>query len=181
MNGNLLARIAKLAALFCFLLPWVTVSCSGNEIASATGVQLMTGDVQPNPALADMARASGDETQSNADPNAFVIAAFAAIALGLLVSAFLRGRAAAGALLASSLLAMGLSYYSIQTVRDTMTDRASRAQDAANDFARAVAGAVRVEEQEGLWATLFALALASVFALIGLTASGSAPNNRNQE
>ena len=37
MDYLLLGRVAKLAALLGFVLPWVTVSCSGTEILTATG------------------------------------------------------------------------------------------------------------------------------------------------
>lgn len=40
-----LARGAKLLALLCFFLPWVTVSCAGQELASMSGYELATGSV----------------------------------------------------------------------------------------------------------------------------------------
>src|SRR6478672_6066101 len=38
-------RIARSVALLAFLLPWVTVSCAGQTIASVSGVRLATGAV----------------------------------------------------------------------------------------------------------------------------------------
>lgn len=40
-----LARGAKLLALLCFFLPWVTVSCAGQELASMSGYELAAGSV----------------------------------------------------------------------------------------------------------------------------------------
>ncbi|MBI1251555.1 MAG: hypothetical protein GC189_08795 [Alphaproteobacteria bacterium] len=181
MNFNALARGAKLVALFCFFLPWATVSCSGNELANATGFQLMTGDIQPNPALSDTAQ--GQTGQLDADPNPYAIAAFALIALGLLASAFLRGKAAAGALLAASLMAMGASYYSVENLRAGMTREIARADEARGGedsggflsraqerrLSDAVAGAIRIEAREGVWATILALAAAALFAVLRLS------------
>ena len=40
-----LARGAKGAALLLFLLPWVTVSCAGQDLVSMSGMDLATGTV----------------------------------------------------------------------------------------------------------------------------------------
>jgi hypothetical protein len=42
-----LARGAKGIALLFFLLPWVTISCAGHQLGSATGLQLATGSAPP--------------------------------------------------------------------------------------------------------------------------------------
>src|SRR3954469_18716645 len=40
-----LGRIAKVVALLLFVLPWVTVSCADQTLASMTGIDLATGHV----------------------------------------------------------------------------------------------------------------------------------------
>jgi hypothetical protein len=48
VDFNLIARIAKLVALFAFFLPWILVSCSGNEIAHGSGWDMMVGHLHPS-------------------------------------------------------------------------------------------------------------------------------------
>jgi hypothetical protein len=74
-----------------FLLPWVTVSCSGNPILEATGLQLMTGDPQPAGALEGMEQNRAED----ADPAIGVILAFAAGLIGLAASFVLKNKQAA--------------------------------------------------------------------------------------
>src|SRR5262249_28247509 len=111
MGFNAFARLAKLVALLGFLLPWVVVSCSNTVIASATGLQLMTGDLHPAGPLA------GQGMDQKPHPDAVVIAAFVAIIAGLALATFLRARAASAALLASSVAAIALCFYSIEDMR----------------------------------------------------------------
>lgn len=173
---NLAARIAKLVALLGFLLPWAVVSCSGTEIASATGVQLMTGDIQP---AGPLQSAPPEETQ--ADPSIAVIAAFAVIAAGLLVSFLLRGRNAAIALLVGAVVGAGTAAYSMQDMKSAAAERVAErggeapealggliSGDQQREFAEAVTSAIVVEEQSGYWVTLGALALAALLALLTL-------------
>jgi hypothetical protein len=185
MNYLLLGRIAKLVALLGFFLPWVTVSCSDTVILEATGWQLMTGDIQANEALEANVR------EEDPDPSPVVIAAFAAIFLALGASFLAKGRIAAAIIVGGAVLGAGLSYYAIADMRAEMTrslDEAERERPAEDsplfsaeqqrDMARAVAGAIRVEEQEGYWLTLGALGAAFVF---GLFVFASAPTRRPEE
>ena len=52
MSWMNIARIAKVVALAGFLMPWLLVSCQGQEIASATGWQMAIGEMD---ALGDAA------------------------------------------------------------------------------------------------------------------------------
>jgi hypothetical protein len=54
MDKNLLPRIGSIASLplaalllLFFFLPWLNVTCQGNEVASASGLQLAMGDISP--------------------------------------------------------------------------------------------------------------------------------------
>jgi hypothetical protein len=178
MDYNLLARTAKLVALFGFFLPWVLVSCSGTEIASATGLQLMTGDVELQGPLA------GQPPPNGADPSVLVILAFAAAAIGLLASLALRQRAAALALLIAGLTGAGLTGLAMQNLhtavqheaekvaqndqRPISEDGARLSERAEMGIARAVAGMIKVEERPGYWTTLLGLIAAAGLALVSL-------------
>lgn len=182
MDYLLLGRVAKLVALLGFFLPWVTVSCSGTEILEATGWQLMTGDIEPTGPLA-----GADTGQDKPEPSPLVIAAFVAIALGLLAALLTKARIAAAALLIGGVCGAGLSYYSVQNMRAEMTHQMEEAQNKGggadtgglfsaeqqNDMTRAMASAIRVEEQEGFWLTVAAAGVAAILGLIVLAGAGA--------
>ena len=167
MDYLTLARVGKVVALLGFLLPWVTVSCSGNVILEATGLQLMTGDPQPAGMLEGADRSQMDDPE----PAIGVILACAAAALGLGLSFVLKGKQAAGAILAGAVLAIGLSYYSLESLHAEMTREASEQED---DMARAVANAIRIEKQEGFWVTVGGAGVGGALALIVLVGVGVA-------
>jgi len=167
IDFNQIARLGKLVALLGFFLPWVTVSCSGNVILEATGLQLMTGDPQPAGMLEGADRSQMDDPE----PAIGVILACLAAALGLGLSFVLKGKQAAGAILAGAVLTIGFSYYSLESLRTEMTREASEQED---DMARAVANAIRIEKQEGFWVTVGGAGVGGVLALIVLIGAGVA-------
>lgn len=176
MDFNLFARVAKLAALFGFFLPWVTVSCAGSEVLQATGWQLMTGDPQPS--------GGGEVRQEDGEPALLVIAAFAVIAAALAASLLVRRRAAAAVLLAGALAGAGLSWFSIENMGSEMNRSLSEQQGEENamfsaeqqrEMAQEIQNAIEIERQEGFWLTLGALALAALFALLTLGVREAAP------
>ncbi len=181
MDYLLLARIAKLVGLLGFLLPWVTVSCSGNVILEATGLQLMTGDPQPAGALAGAEQNQTDD----AEPAVGVILAFAVAAIGLVVGFLLKGKQAAGAMLAGAVLCIGLSFYSIENMRTELTremneqssdapveDNPLFSGDQQREFARAAASAIRIEEEEGFWVTVGGMGVGGILCLLVLAGVG---------
>lgn len=187
MDYLLLARIAKAVALIGFVLPWVTVSCSGTEILSATGLQLMTGDLEPSGAFAQM----GSQQTDDAEPSVAVILACAIVVIGLAAGVLLKGKRAAGAIVAAAVLSIGLSYFSIQNMRSELTREASETQGPAEanpyfsaeqqrELSQAAASAIRIEEQEGYWLTIGALGVAAILAMVVL-ASASAVAPRKEE
>lgn len=179
---NLLARIAKLAALFAFFLPWVLVSCSGNEIAHGSGWQLMTGHLEPSQQINGLQTQFGsDDSQRSLDearPEIFAIAAFAAIVLGLLAGALLRQRAAAGVMLATSLIAIGLCFGAFEHMKGALNESVEHSSRKASGFeaelGQSVASSIRIEKQEGFWITIIALAAAA-------TLSGARLSTRKSE
>jgi hypothetical protein len=178
LDFNQLARIAKVVALLGFFLPWVTVSCSSTDVLNATGWQLMTGE----PELAGpFPGTEGAGDQEEREPAWFVVAAFVVVVIGLGLSALMRGQRAAVAILATAVLGMGLSYYSVQHMRGEFERAMSDAReenvaegspfftaDQQQQLSRTVAEQVRVEEQEGFWLTLLALLGAATFATMTL-------------
>ncbi|MBL8546594.1 MAG: hypothetical protein JNL81_09015 [Hyphomonadaceae bacterium] len=180
VDFNQIARIAKLVALLGFFLPWVTVSCSNTDILTATGWQLMTGDPQPAGPLANM------ETQDrtdDAEPAVIIIVAFAIILAGLGFSLFTRARTAAIAMLVTSVLGIGVSYYGVENMRTEMQREISEGQqeqaaqigdnpfmnaDQQNELSQAVASSITVNEEEGYVVTHGGLLIAAIFALLTL-------------
>ncbi len=180
IDFNQLARIGKLIALLGFFLPWVTVSCASTDILTATGWQLMTGDPQLAGPLAGMAEGQQAQQQEDAEPNMLTIAAFATIAVGLLLALATRARTAAIVMLIAALTGAGLSYYSIENMRQEMRRELASQQEsqpAAQDnpffgveqqrqMSQAMSSSIRVVEEEGYFLTLVALALSALFALL---------------
>ncbi len=188
MDYLLLARVGKLVALIGFVLPWVTVSCSGTEILEATGWQLMTGDLQPTGAFAQM-----EQNQESAEPSIAVIAALILVVAGLACGFLTKGRTAAGVMLGCAVLAMVLSYASIANMRSEVTRQANEGQneeiqdnpymsaDQQRELARAAASAIRIEEQEGYWLTMGALGGTAILSLLVLAGAGGAPIRTKEE
>jgi hypothetical protein len=183
MDYLLLGRVAKVAALLGFVLPWVTVSCSGNEILTATGLQLMTGDPQPAGALEGM----GQQNQADdADPAIGVILAFGFIAVGLLASFLTKARVAAAALIIGGLGGAGLSYYSLENLRSEMTREISKAQneapdtggflsdESAREMSAAIGNAIRVEEEEGYWVTVGGALIGALMGVLWIAGAATA-------
>jgi hypothetical protein len=189
MDYLLLARVSKVVALLGFLLPWVNVSCSGNPIHEATGLHLMTGDPQPAGALEGMEQNRADD----AEPAIGVILAIAAGLIGLGASFVLKNKQAAIAVLAAAVIAIGLSFYSLQSMRSELTREASQTEapvednpffsaSQQRDLARAAANAIRIEEKEGFWVSVGGFGVAGVLALIILAnVGGAAPVTRTPE
>jgi uncharacterized membrane protein YphA (DoxX/SURF4 family) len=178
INFNLIARIAKLVALFGFFLPWILVSCSGNEIAHGSGWDMMVGHLHPSDQINGLQAQFGNEhSQQQMDrpaPEIFAIAAFAVIALGLLVSFALKRRAASSAMLAAALLGIGLGFGAfahIQTAMNDQVEHAARKQHNSFgvDLSGSVESAVRIEKQEGFWVTIIALVVAATMSGAALT------------
>ena len=100
-------QVAKTIALLAFLLPWVTISCAGQQIASVSGVRLATGVMTiRNPITHNLETHAGSA-------NWAVLLAAAAVALALLVSFVLAGKRGALPSLALCAVAAALSIYAV--------------------------------------------------------------------
>ncbi|HEY1605179.1 MAG TPA: hypothetical protein VGF77_06235 [Allosphingosinicella sp.] len=159
-------QVAKTIALLAFLLPWVTVSCAGQQIASVSGARLATGIVTiTNPMTGAVERHAGSQ-------NWFVLLAALAIVLALLISFVRSGKAGALAGLALSAVAAALSVYAIlvdiphQLLSGVRHQQGGGEVASAGDFGSSVANsiehAIKVDPAIGFWITLLALAAAIV-------------------
>ena len=89
--GNIFKKISPAVfglTLICFILPFVTVSCQGQKIASFTGVQLMTGTTIKEPG------SFGQQKTKKVDSEPTVLIAFLAGVAGLGIS-FLKSKKSA--------------------------------------------------------------------------------------
>jgi hypothetical protein len=186
-NFNTLARVAKLVALLCFFLPWILVSCSGNEIAHGNGVELMTGHLQPSQQIADMQTQAGgsDEAQrglGKAGPEYVLILGFAVIALGLAQSFAMKARGAAATMLITSVLGIALCFGAFAHITYAMNQQFERQEhkhgggnELRRELGEQMQSSIRVEKQDGFWATIIALAAAALLSGATLTIPASKP------
>ena len=180
-NFNTLARVAKLVALLCFFMPWILVSCSGNEIAHGSGWDMMIGHLHPSDQINGLQTQFGSEhSQREMDrpaPEIFAIAAFAVIALGLALSFAMKKRGAAMTMLATSVLGVVLCFGAFAHISAMMNDQFERQENKGhggeNDLRRQLGeqmqSALRIEKQEGFWATIIALVAAAILSGATLT------------
>jgi hypothetical protein len=170
MNIATFARIAKIVALFGFLLPWVLVSCSNQPLFSATGMDLAMGSVVVHDPM------NGTVERHSGHTDIPILLAMIFIAVGLLGS-FQRN--AARVMLATSLSALVLTFVGVQTAHDPQQLRSAMgdARQSNNGFGQAAGDAalamLKVENQFGYYLTMFSLAAAgglSFAALYGVDA-----------
>jgi len=146
-----LARLAALVAIFGFFLPWAEVSCSGETLTHATGMQLITGG----------AGAAGAAGPAHHDP--WVAASFGLIVLGLAGCLLVRGRCAAAILTAAALAAAVASLIGISQEVPSAEIQAQMAAGASRGdaSARPAAGEfIRARLEYGYFATLGGLIVA---------------------
>ncbi len=177
-----IVRIAKVVALLAFVLPWVAVSCSGVDIATSSGVELIQGKMTANPDAAQQISAQmGGATVTSNDPsespdlgmNYFALGA-AVVILGGLALTFIGGaKAAARNALITSVLAAGLAFgatwqFKEQLKTESMKDQ--QASSADNPFGGGMGGMgsmagemidSMVQYRIGFWLVLGALVVAA--------------------
>jgi hypothetical protein len=150
-------QIARTIALLAFLLPWVTVSCAGQQVASVSGVRLATGVVTVRNPM------SGALETHAGSANWAVLLAAAAIALALLVGFVRAGRRGALTSLALCGAAAALSIYAVlidipQQVGAAVQQRqAGGGSDFGASFADSVAHMIHIDAAIGFWIALLAL------------------------
>lgn len=153
-------RIPKGIALAAFLLPWMTVSCSGTRIVSATGMGLAFGQFTSELPNSNAAHDGGPGA------NVWLMLAIAVIALGLLLSLRKNTRENARNLMISSgaalvLILAGTMRY---TKSAMLAEAASKNPSGNHDMDQAVLAAIRIDWQFGYWLAILALIAAGVMA-----------------
>ncbi len=148
-------RIPKGIALLAFILPWMTVSCSGQKIAEASGFGLAFGRIS----AMEQTASSGD----GAAMNMWLILALLAIVSGL-VLLFIKGREAAKLVLGTSaaalvLILVGTRQYS----KDAILAQAAK-NGSENGMDQAALALLQVNWHFGYWLTLLSLIAAAVMA-----------------
>jgi lysylphosphatidylglycerol synthetase-like protein (DUF2156 family) len=166
-----LARGAKVVALLCFVLPWVTISCAGQPLASITGLQLATGNVQPIGANAPGAPPVAAPQDYSAD--IFVLVAALLIVIGLVVTFVLPRRKAALAAMVACAVAAALIVYDVfvrikgiaeDSIRQGSGGATPPAGGAGGEFERSMqqqmeqmVQSISVDPAIGFWLTVLAL------------------------
>lgn len=152
-----LARGAKGVALLLFLLPWVTISCQGQDLASFSGYNLATGSVSVAGPMA-----SAETPPGSGERDIPVIAAALLILLSLGATFVLkRGQAALVAAAGAAVSALLISYTVLIKVPDKMRESAA-AEGGAGMGGQDIAEMISVDVQIGFWLTLAALVAAVV-------------------
>ena len=149
-------RIPKGIALLAFLLPWMTVSCSNQKIAEASGFGLAFGSIK----TMGRASSSGD----GAAMNLWLILALLAI-VGGLVLLFTRGRETAKLVLGTSaaallLILIGTWRYS----KDAIAAEAAKNGGGNGGLDQAALSMIQIHWHFGYWLALLALIAAGVMA-----------------
>lgn len=98
----------------CFFLPFVSISCSGQDIATLSGVQLVTGaEIEVNQELnAQLEETFGTEGQEvpteteETDPSIWAIVTLAAAVVGVIVGFVMKGRTRTIASLAAAVVGL---------------------------------------------------------------------------
>lgn len=168
-------KIPKGIALIAFFLPWVTVSCSNRQIASATGWNLMSGRLTVVNPLTGAA-----QTETTHMSVALAIALIA-IVLGLIVS-FRGARPGATIVLGTSVVALLCIW--LATREMTSDAIARRAAEKHGHIDAALAAILRIDWQIGYWLATIALVVAVLLALLVISGRsitvgiGNAPPDR---
>ncbi len=156
MDWATIARIAKVLALVGFVLPWLTVSCTGQPLATASGLDLVVGH------LTYQDPSTGKITHESGAPDWALVAALAVIGTGLVLSFVARGRAALQALLATSAAAFVLCFAGEQTAQQPPNGANGR------PLPTQTAQLFRFDQRYGFYVTVVALSAAAGAGLLGL-------------
>lgn len=152
-------KVPKAIALLAFLLPWMTVSCSGQPLLRASGWDLAVGSIRP----IVNANGVGGAAQPHSAMNAWLVLALLLIAIGLVLACLRRSRQFSLAAVATSaaslvLIWLGTGRYSKSTI---LTEAARKNGGTADPLA---ANMIQVDWHFGFWLALASLAVAGAMA-----------------
>lgn len=166
-----LARGAKLVALLLFFLPWVTVSCAGQELVSMSGYQMATGSISVTNPMTGASETPPDGGESDIP---VILAAILIVAAIGLTFALKRGQAALAAIGGSAVAAALISYTVFVRVPSEMREGpAIKGADGSGLNTEQLAEMIKIDIATGFWLTLAALGAAIV--LNWLARSRTAP------
>lgn len=173
------ARGAKGIALLCFLLPWVTVSCAGQRLASISGAQLATGSIRP-PSVPAGGFGGGAPTAPAQDygPDILVLIAAVLIVAALVVTFVMPRRRATLVAMGACAVAAALIVFDVFVrIKGAVEDQIQEGSRSgttgpsgpAGEFERQMqqqaeqmAQAISVDPAIGFWLTVIALTAAIV-------------------
>jgi len=171
-----LARGAKLVALLLFLLPWVTISCAEQTLATMSGLDLATGSVTVNNPMGGSA--TTPPSSGNEQPDIPVLLAAVLIVLALALTFVLkRGQATLAAMASCAAAAALISYTVFVRVPAKAVANPSAGPGASGDSSgmfneQQIAEMIRVDYAIGFWLTLGALGLAILLNWLARTKAG---------
>jgi hypothetical protein len=200
-----IVRIAKVVALLAFVLPWVAISCSGTDLATASGIELIQGTMSENPDAAKQMGASmglppdattsegGTTDKPELGMNFFALGAAIAIIAGLGLT-FVGGAKSAGRnAIITSLVAAALVYGAVWSFKESA--KADMAKDqgggsaasAENPFGGDMSGMgamgadmlnEMLQERIGFWLALGALIVAAGAGGVAMASGGGSNSVR---
>jgi len=148
-------RIPKGLALVAFLLPWMTVSCSNQKIAEASGFGLAFGRIT--------AMGQASSAADGAAVNLWLILAILAIAGGLFLL-FKRGRESAKLVLGTSVAALVLIFVGTWRYSKEAILAEAGKSGGNGDMDRAALAMIQINWEIGYWIALLSLVAAAVMA-----------------
>lgn len=153
-------RLPKGIALLSFLLPWLTISCSGQPVVRATGLGLAIGQIDTS-GLPVATANSNDVTA-----NYLLLFALAVILLGLALL-FLRTARSALAVATTSLVAFALILIGMGRYSETDLKQAvSNGQGEPPPFDLALERLIHIDFGAGYWIALIALTASAAMAFM---------------
>lgn len=163
-------KIPKIIALLAFLLPWMTVSCSGQKIAEATGAELVVGKIRPL-----MAEANQTLAQQPTQVNWYLVAAVALIVAGLALSFLARRNASA--VVGTSIAALIAVWAGTNSYTSKIAAAGAKASPGAgtsgnhdmDQMSQMAASMIHVDWQIGYWITMLCLVAAAVLSFMTLS------------
>lgn len=182
-----LIRLAKLIALFGFILPWFAISCSNQKLVEPRGYEIVLGaEVQPHEDLKAQAKAlenlstqtsdspgkiegNGEGWKAPIEVQALAAGAAVLLVLSLVVGFALKGQAFVALSAFAGFAAAGLAFATVAGVDGELKRRlATEGAGQSEAFAGIGATLIKVTYEPGLWVTVGASAAAGLVATFAL-------------
>jgi len=153
-------KIPNIGALVAFFMPWLTVSCSGTPIATATGWQLAFGGYSASHQVGANSPASGPQG------NGWLMLALIAILIAI-VLAFLK-QSKKRSMKAGWCAACAIAFVLLGTARYSKTNLIAQASGGSSGFGSAVDQAslamVQITWEIGYWIAILALIASGILS-----------------